>query len=130
MYTIKDNLTRLAVKVFFTDKEIDEAYRKQLLDRTDYIMLQKFGNDSVKIGNIDIHIAKSEFTETNKYKSDEWNSFPDVVPPEPGSYITIVDMTDLTDFAYVIDYWTGSNWINTNNDDVKAYRAVPKYEAK
>lgn len=130
MYKIKDNLTRLAVKLFFTDKEIDEAYRKQLHDRTDYIMLQKFGNNSVRIDNIDIHIAKSEFTEANKYEPNEWNNFPDIVPPEPGSYITIADMTNLTDFSYVIDYWTGTCWINTNNNNVRAYRAIPKYKAK
>ena len=59
MYKIKDNLTRLALNVFFTDKEIDAAYREQEHDKTNYVLLQKFDN-TVNITNINIHINKKE----------------------------------------------------------------------
>ena len=55
MYKIKDNLTRLAINVFFTDKEIDAAYKEQEHDKTNYVLLQKFDN-TVNITNINLII--------------------------------------------------------------------------
>ncbi|MFR7882328.1 MAG: hypothetical protein ACLU5J_13275 [Christensenellales bacterium] len=57
MYKIKDNLTRLALNIFFSDKEIDAAYKEQEHDKTNYVLLKKFDND-VNITNISIHINK------------------------------------------------------------------------
>ena len=127
MYKIKDNLTRLAVNVFFTDKEIDAAYREQEHDKTNYVLLQKYDN-TVNIANIHINIYKKEFKKI-EYKSNDWNKLDEVTPPssiEGKIYLLFIGFTKAGDPLYVFDTWNANlnKFFCYENDEVKAYREI------
>lgn len=79
MYKIKDNLTRLAINVFFSDKEIDAAYKEQEHDKTNFVLLQKVRN-TINITNIEININKNQFKKV-EYNPNDWNKLYEVTPP-------------------------------------------------
>lgn len=127
MYKIKDNLTRLAINVFFTDKEIDAAYREQEHDKTNYVLLQKFDN-AVNITNINIHINKKEFKKI-EYNPNDWNKLFEVTPPsiKDKKYILFIGFTPDGEPLYVFDTWNFelNKFYYHENDEVKAYREIP-----
>lgn len=127
MYKIKDNLTRLAINVFFTDKEIDTAYREQEHDKTNYVLLQKFDN-TVNITNINIHINKKEFKKI-EYNPNGWNKLFEVTPPsiKDKKYILFIGFTPDGEPLYVFDIWNFelNKFYYHENDEVKAYREIP-----
>lgn len=127
MYKIKDNLTRLAINVFFTDKEIDAAYREQEHDKTNYVLLQKFDN-AVNITNINIHINKKEFKKI-EYNPNDWNKLFEVTPPsiKDKKYILFIGFTPDGEPLYVFDTWNFelNKFYYHENNEVKAYREIP-----
>lgn len=128
MYKIKDNLTRLALNVFFTDKEIDAAYREQEHDKTNYVLLQKFDN-TVNITNISININKKEFKKI-EYKPNDWNKLDEITPLplyEGKKYLLFIGFTKDGEPLYVFDTWNANlnKFFCYENDEVKAYREIP-----
>lgn len=127
MYKIKDNLTRLAINVFFTDKEIDAAYKEQEHDKTNYVLLQKFDN-TVNITNINIHINKKEFKKI-EYNLNGWNKLFEVTPPsiKDKKYILFIGFTPDGEPLYVFDTWNFelNKFYYHENAEVKAYREIP-----
>lgn len=126
MYKIKDNLTRLTLNVFFTDKEIDAAYKEQEHDKTNYVLLQKF-NNAVNITSINIHINKKEFKKI-EYNPNGWNKLFEVTPPtQSKEYIIFRGFTDDGQPLYAFDVWNPNlNKFHYHKDDeVKAYREIP-----
>lgn len=126
MYKIKDNLTRLALNVFFSDKEIDEAYKKQEHDKTNYILLQKF-NNTVNITNISININKKEFKKI-EYNPNDWNKLSEVNPPSIQGKIYIIFRGYSPDGQplYAFDTWkTDLNKFNYySKEEIQAYREI------
>ena len=126
MYKIKDNLTRLAINVFFTDKEIDAAYKEQEHDKTNYVLLQKFDN-IVNITNINIHINKKEFKKI-EYKPNDWNKLFEVTPPpQSKKYIIFKGFNPDGDPIYAFDVWNPNlnKFHCYSEEEVKAYREIP-----
>ena len=127
MYKIKDNLTRLAVNVFFTDKEIDAACKEQENDKTNYVLLQKFDN-TVNITNISININKKEFKKI-EYNPNDWNKLFEVTPPNNKNkkYIIFKGFTADRQPLYVFDVWNPdlNKFYYCEDDEVKAYREIP-----
>lgn len=127
MYKIKDNLTRLAINVFFTDKEIDAAYKEQENDKTNYILLQKFDN-TVNITNISININKKEFKKI-EYKPNDWNKLNEVTPPpiQGKRYLIFRGFTADGEPLYVFDVWNSdlNKFYCYSEEEVKAYREIP-----
>lgn len=126
MYKIKDNLTRLAINVFFTDKEIDTAYKEQEHDKTNYVLLQKTKN-TVNITNISININKNEFKEI-KYNPNDWNKLYEVTPPsQTKKYIIFRGYTPDGDPLYSFDIWDANlnKFHYYSEEEIKAYREIP-----
>lgn len=126
MYKIKDNLTRLALNVFFSDKEIDAAYKKQEHDKTNYVLLQKF-NNTVNITNISININKNQFKKV-EYNPNDWNKLYEVTPPsvKDKKYLIFVGFTPDGEPLYVFDTWNPdlNKFHCYSEEEVKAYREV------
>lgn len=126
MYKIKDNLTRLAINVFFTDKEIDAAYKEQEHDKTNFVLLQKVKN-TVNITNIEININKNQFKKV-EYNPNDWNKLSEVTPPpQSKKYIIFRGFNPDGDPLYVFDIWDAkmNKFYCYSEEEVKAYREIP-----
>lgn len=125
MYKIKDNLTRLAINVFFTDKEIDAAYKEQEHDKTNYVLLQKTKN-TVNITNIEIIINKNQFKKV-EYNPNDWNKLYEVTPPpQTKKYIIFRGFTPDGDPLYSFDVWDANlnKFHYYSEEEIKAYREI------
>lgn len=127
MYKIKDNLTRLALNVFFSDKEIDAAYKEQEHDKTNFVLLQKVRN-TINITNVEIIINKNQFKKV-EYNPNGWNKLFEVTPPsiKDKKYILFIGFTPDGEPLYVFDTWNFelNKFYYHENDEVKAYREIP-----
>lgn len=127
MYKIKDNLTRLAINVFFTDKEIDAAYKEQEHDKTNFVLLQKVRN-TINITNIEININKNQFKKV-EYNPNDWNKLSEVTPPpiKGKKYIIFRGFNPDGDPLYVFDIWDAdlNKFYCYSEEEIKAYREIP-----
>ena len=70
-----------------------------------------------------ITFSEKCFKRTLRYRPNEWNPFPEVIPPAEGEYI--VTIRHEGKLVTSSKYWTGDFWIRFH-DSIVAFRALPE----
>lgn len=78
-YRIKNKALEQALNVIYGEEDVEDQVNRQMTNTTSYICFE--------LDHSSTTISKTEIAEVKEYNPNGWNPFPDVLPPEGGSYL-------------------------------------------
>ena len=121
-YKIINNDIADVLNKLYTKEDIEHTLDIQFEDNTDYIVFSKdYPNPNFIYSCLNIN--KKYFEKVPEYKPNEWNSFPNVLPPDFGFYIVYREYPESNNFAYDVEYWDNENneFTNMGNEFIVAF---------
>lgn len=116
-YQFKNKDLAKAVEVIFGEDNVEKILNQQIKDATNTILLTINSPDGIRSN---ISIPKEEIERVRAYDPDDWNPYPQILPPHEGIYLLFLGNGRLEIDSYS-DQW---KWASFYKKNVLAFRPL------